>query len=521
MAGSSAQASLAAPSHTSSRVAGRGFTWWIHGRPGAGPLARPPACSPPTSRGTSPPSSSSASGASPPTGYAKGERRVGYRHRSARCGALQVAAAGAEAVRTWRPWRASSPTRAWCASSSSDEVRELSRTWRTCTAPSSFRRTVTCWRRRSSNPSSPRRRSVVVSRPPPSPRWAVPPRVAVAPPRTVLGDAAVLAAGGWWPADPGAHRLGASPPSARPAVRPMSVAALRTRLTPAATVHDTPAAGAAARRARPWRLLVLALPRARRARRCCARRSRPTTRGRGSSGAARSRTSTSITTTGPSWKPLPVHLHDAVRARRRRRRAAAVAAWSRAPAALLAFAMAYRLGARLAGPVGGRDRRAARCSSPTSSSATSSRGNSEGILVALVPVGDRAPPRRPPPRRVPARPRRRAAAARGVAVHRALRAVADAPTDAARRRTIALVLGGGARACGVLWFVPEYLGSGDFLRAAARARQPNPDSRRVRRRTRSSRSSTARASVLIAAGLRRRADRARARVACVERDRRC
>ena len=29
---------------------------------------------------------------------------------------------------------------------------------------------------------------------------------------------------------------------------------------------------------------------------------------------------------------------------------------------------------------------------------------------------------------------------------------------------------------GLLWFVPEYLGSGDFLRAAARARDPNPDS---------------------------------------------
>ena len=34
--------------------------------------------------------------------------------------------------------------------------------------------------------------------------------------------------------------------------------------------------------------------------------------------------------------------------------------------------------------------------------------------------------------------------------------------------------------CGALtvvaWFVPEYLGSGDFLRAASRAREPNPDS---------------------------------------------
>ncbi len=28
----------------------------------------------------------------------------------------------------------------------------------------------------------------------------------------------------------------------------------------------------------------------------------------------------------------------------------------------------------------------------------------------------------------------------------------------------------------VLWFVPEYVGSGDFMRAASRAREPNPDS---------------------------------------------
>ena len=35
---------------------------------------------------------------------------------------------------------------------------------------------------------------------------------------------------------------------------------------------------------------------------------------------------------------------------------------------------------------------------------------------------------------------------------------------------------GGGLGLGILWFLPEYLGSGDFLRAAARARQPNPDS---------------------------------------------
>ena len=44
-----------------------------------------------------------------------------------------------------------------------------------------------------------------------------------------------------------------------------------------------------------------------------------------------------------------------------------------------------------------------------------------------------------------------------------------------RLKTVALVVGGGFVLM-VLWFVPEYLGSGDFLRAAARARQPNPDS---------------------------------------------
>ena len=42
-------------------------------------------------------------------------------------------------------------------------------------------------------------------------------------------------------------------------------------------------------------------------------------------------------------------------------------------------------------------------------------------------------------------------------------------------RTIALVGGSGLFTL-VVWFVPEYLGSGSLLRAAERARQPNPDS---------------------------------------------
>ena len=85
----------------------------------------------------------------------------------------------------------------------------------------------------------------------------------------------------------------------------VSVAALRTRLTPASSVHSAAATDAAAPAPRPWKALVLG---------CLAlaalslllRRSRPTTRGRGSSGAARSCTSTSSPRHGPSWKPLPV-----------------------------------------------------------------------------------------------------------------------------------------------------------------------------------------------------------------------
>ena len=42
-------------------------------------------------------------------------------------------------------------------------------------------------------------------------------------------------------------------------------------------------------------------------------------------------------------------------------------------------------------------------------------------------------------------------------------------------REVALV-GGAAVAMLALWFVPEYIGSGSALRAASRARQPNPDS---------------------------------------------
>ena len=80
-----------------------------------------------------------------------------------------------------------------------------------------------------------------------------------------------------------------------------------------------------------------------------------------------------------------------------------------------------------------------------------------------------------------------------------------------RVKTVVLVLGSGL-ALVILWFVPEYLGSGDFLRAANRARQPNPDSAafaafpflEVFNRS---------ASVLTDPGLRRRRDRRDLRLA--------
>ena len=88
-------------------------------------------------------------------------------------------------------------------------------------------------------------------------------------------------------------------------------------------------------------------------------------------------TATSSRTTGPSWKPLPVLFTTPF----------ALAGDDGAPplwlvvaraGGMLAFAMAYRLGARLAGPIAGRDRRRARCSSPTSSSATSRAATPRG-----------------------------------------------------------------------------------------------------------------------------------------------
>ena len=208
-----------------------------------------------------------------------------------------------------------------------------------------------------------------------------------------------------------------------------------------------------------------------------------------------------VTTTGPSWKPLPVLFTIPF----------SFAGDDGAPllwivvaraGGILAYAMAYRLGARLAGPIAGV---IAACSLFLADEFIRNfvRGNSEGILVALCLWAIE--------RHLDGR--RRDAFLLGIAA--ALLRPEVWPFIALyglylividrRVKTVALVLGGGL-ALVILWFVPEYLGSGDFLRAANRARQPNPDSAafadfpflEVFHRS---------ASVLTDPGLRRRRDR--------------
>ena len=182
-----------------------------------------------------------------------------------------------------------------------------------------------------------------------------------------------------------------------------------------------------------------------------------------------------VTTDGPSWKPLPVLFttpfalfgDDA-----------APALWlviARA-GGLLAFAMAYRLGARLAGPWAGAIAAVALFLSEEFIF-NFARGNSEGMLVALVLW---AVERHLGGHRTHAFLLGFAAALLRPEVWPfwglyGLWLVYQAWGAHPPWREIALVFGAGALAL-VLWFVPEYLGSGDWLRAASRARDPNPDS---------------------------------------------
>jgi hypothetical protein len=180
-----------------------------------------------------------------------------------------------------------------------------------------------------------------------------------------------------------------------------------------------------------------------------------------------------VTLEGPSWKPGPVLfttpfalLGDD----------AAPALWlvvSRA-GGLLAFAMAFRLAARLAGPWAGAiavvslllaDRFVFNLA----------RATSEGLLVAFVLWGIE--------RHLDGH--RRQAFLLGFAASLlrpevwpfwgmyGLWLVYEAWDRKPPWREIALVGGLGVLTL-ALWLVPEYLGSGDWLRAAERAREPNP-----------------------------------------------
>lgn len=178
-----------------------------------------------------------------------------------------------------------------------------------------------------------------------------------------------------------------------------------------------------------------------------------------------------VTTNGPSWKPLPVLFTTPF----------ALAGDDGAPAlwlliaragGLLAFVMAYRLGARLAGPWAGAIAAVALVLSDEFIF-NFARGNSEGMLVALVLWAVE--------RHLDGRYSHAFLLGFAAALLRpevwpfwGLYGLWLVYRDR-NVRTAALVFGSGALAI-VVWFVPEYLGSGDWLRAASRARDPNPDS---------------------------------------------
>jgi hypothetical protein len=175
------------------------------------------------------------------------------------------------------------------------------------------------------------------------------------------------------------------------------------------------------------------------------------------------------TRTGPSWKPLPVLFTTPF----------ALAGDSAAPdlwlviaqtGGLLAFAFTYRLAARLAGWPAGLIA-AGGLVLADEFIRNFARGNSEGLLVGICLWAVE--------RHLDGR--RRDAFLLGVAAgllrpelwpFLLLYGLWLMWTEP---RTRALVLACGALTI-VAWLVPEYLGSGDWMRAAARAREPNPDS---------------------------------------------
>ena len=175
------------------------------------------------------------------------------------------------------------------------------------------------------------------------------------------------------------------------------------------------------------------------------------------------------TTTGPSWKPLPVLLTTPF----------SLAGDELAPVlwvvvaragARLAIAMTYRLASRLAGRGAGIVAAAALTIS-FQFLRNAALGNSEGLLVALVLAGVE----------------RHLDGRRGTAFALGCAAALLRPEiwlfwvpyglwlawrDPRMRVRVGLAFG----AIPLLWFVPEWVGSGHPFRAAERAREPLPDS---------------------------------------------
>jgi hypothetical protein len=171
---------------------------------------------------------------------------------------------------------------------------------------------------------------------------------------------------------------------------------------------------------------------------------------------------------GPSWKPLPIFfttpfalLGDDV----------APAAWLVVARAggFFALVMAFRLAARFAGPAAGAIAAAALLVADDFIR-NFWRGNSEGLLVAICLLAVE----------------RHLDGRRGQAFGLAFAAGLLRPEVwpflglyglwlAWREPRTRLWVAGAFALTGLLWFVPEYFGSGNFLRAAERARDANPD----------------------------------------------
>lgn len=175
---------------------------------------------------------------------------------------------------------------------------------------------------------------------------------------------------------------------------------------------------------------------------------------------------------GPSWKPLPVLFTTPF----------ALAGDDAAPllwlvvartGGLLALVLTFHLARRLAGTLAGVVAVVA-LALTDQFVANFLRGNSEGLLVALVLLGVE---RHLDGRRTQAFAFGVAAALVRpemwlvIAVYGLLLVQGAWHDPAARRRALVLVGGCGVLVAG-LWFVPEYVGSGDFLRGASRALVP-------------------------------------------------